>query len=79
MAKPIPDGFHTLSPHIIIRDVAKAIAFYKAAFGAEQVAVHYMPDGSRGQNGTASASSNSRYCPVQGEAARRWRRDGQEP
>jgi uncharacterized glyoxalase superfamily protein PhnB len=45
MAKPVPDGFHTLCPHIIVRDVAKAIAFYKAAFGAEEVAVHYMPDG----------------------------------
>lgn len=44
-AKPVPDGFHTLCPHIIVRDVTKAIAFYKAAFGAEQVNVHYMPDG----------------------------------
>ena len=43
--KPIPDGFHTLSPHIVVRDVAKAIAFYQAAFGAEKVHVHYMPDG----------------------------------
>jgi uncharacterized glyoxalase superfamily protein PhnB len=43
--KPIPDGFHTVSPHIIVRDVPKAIAFYKAAFGAEQEVVHTMPDG----------------------------------
>ena len=43
--KPIPDGFHAVSPHIIVRDVVKAIAFYKAAFGAEQVAVHHGPDG----------------------------------
>ncbi len=34
-AKPIPDGFHTLTPHLTVRDAAKAIEFYKQAFGAE--------------------------------------------
>jgi PhnB protein len=44
-AKPIPDGFHTVTPYIVVRDVAKAIAFYQTAFGAEEVCKHYMPDG----------------------------------
>jgi uncharacterized glyoxalase superfamily protein PhnB len=43
--KAIPDGFQTVTPHIVVRDVAKAIAFYQAAFGAEQCHVMYMPDG----------------------------------
>lgn len=33
--KPIPAGFHTLSPSLIIKDTAKAIEFYRKAFGAE--------------------------------------------
>lgn len=33
--KPIPEGFHTLAPHVIVRDGNQAIAFYKKAFGAE--------------------------------------------
>jgi PhnB protein len=36
-AKPIPDGFHALTPHLICRDAAPAIEFYKKAFGAEEV------------------------------------------
>ena len=43
--KPTPDGYNTVSPHLVVRDVVKAIAFLKAAFGAEQVALHYMPHG----------------------------------
>jgi PhnB protein len=32
--KPIPEGFHTATPYMIIKDAASAIEFYKAAFGA---------------------------------------------
>jgi len=32
--KPIPDGMHALTPHLICADAAAAIDFYKAAFGA---------------------------------------------
>lgn len=45
MAKPIPDGFHTLTPHIVVEDAAKAIEFYKKAFGAKENERHLMPDG----------------------------------
>jgi uncharacterized glyoxalase superfamily protein PhnB len=45
MTKPIPDGFNTLSPHIIVSDAAKAIEFYKQAFGGQEVTRHLMPDG----------------------------------
>ena len=44
-AKPIPDGFGTLTPHITVKGARKAIEFYKKAFGAEEVGTHAMPDG----------------------------------
>jgi len=34
--KPIPEGYHTLTPFMTIRNAAKAIEFYKQAFGAQQ-------------------------------------------
>ncbi len=43
--KPVPDGFHTLTPHLIVRGAAQAIDFYKAAFGAEELSRHPGPDG----------------------------------
>jgi uncharacterized glyoxalase superfamily protein PhnB len=45
MAKAIPDGFNTLTPHIIVPDGAKAIDFYKKAFGAVEMGRHLTPDG----------------------------------
>lgn len=45
MTKPIPDGFHTLTPHIIVSDAVKAIAFYKRAFGAKEVSAMRGPEG----------------------------------
>jgi PhnB protein len=34
--KPIPDGYPILAPYLAIRDAAKAIEFYKKAFGATE-------------------------------------------
>ena len=34
--KPIPQGYNTATPYLIIRDAAKAIDYYKKAFGAEE-------------------------------------------
>jgi PhnB protein len=35
--KPVPDGYHTVTPYLIMRDAAKALEFYKAAFGAVEL------------------------------------------
>lgn len=43
--QPIPPGFHTITPHLIIKDVPKAIEFYKKAFGAEELMRMPVPDG----------------------------------
>ena len=34
--KRVPEGYHTLTPHLIMKDAAKAIEFYKKAFGATE-------------------------------------------
>ncbi len=33
--KPIPDGYHSVTPYLVVRDAARAIEFYKRAFGAK--------------------------------------------
>lgn len=35
--KPIPEGFHTITPAIVVKDAAKAIEFYKKALGAQEL------------------------------------------
>ena len=45
MTKPIPAGFHTLTPHLVVADGAQAIEFYKKAFGAEEMSRLLTPDG----------------------------------
>jgi PhnB protein len=42
---PIPEGFHTATPYMIIKGAAAAIEFYKAAFGATEIMRHTDPDG----------------------------------
>jgi PhnB protein len=36
-AKPIPDGYHSVTPYLIINGAADAIEFYKKAFGATEL------------------------------------------
>ena len=43
--KPIPQGYHTVTPHLVCRNATKALEFYQKAFGAENVRAHRMPDG----------------------------------
>ncbi len=35
--KAIPDQYHTITPHIVVRNAAQAIEFYKKALGAEEL------------------------------------------
>jgi PhnB protein len=46
--KHIPDGFHTVTPYLIIKDTAKAIEFYKEAFQATELSRLSTPDGKVG-------------------------------
>jgi PhnB protein len=42
---PIPQGMHTLTPNLVVRDCAQAIDFYKKALGAQEVHRMPAPDG----------------------------------
>jgi len=42
---PIPSGFHSLTPHLEVRGAARAIDFYKAAFGVREIFRNVGPDG----------------------------------
>ena len=43
--KPIPEGHHTLTPHLVVKGAGEAIEFYKKAFGAEELTRMPGPDG----------------------------------
>jgi PhnB protein len=43
--KPIPQGFRSVTPYITLRDAARAIDFYKRAFGAQEVMRMDGPNG----------------------------------
>ncbi len=43
--KPIPEGYHTVTPHLVVDGAGEAIEFYKKAFGAEESFRMPSPDG----------------------------------
>jgi PhnB protein len=45
MVKAIPDGVHTLTPHLVVRDAARAAEWYGQAFGAEERSRVPVPGG----------------------------------
>jgi PhnB protein len=46
--KPIPEGYHTVTPYLTVNGAARAIEFYEKAFGARQVFRLDGPDGKVG-------------------------------
>jgi PhnB protein len=47
-SSPVPQGFHTVTPSLIVRGAAEAIEFYKKALGAEELMRMTSPDGKIG-------------------------------
>lgn len=43
--KPIPDGYHTVTPYLVVKGAARAIEFYTKAFGAKERFRMPLPDG----------------------------------
>jgi PhnB protein len=43
--KPVPDGYHSLTPYLIVNDAARALQFYQKAFGAIELMRFPRPDG----------------------------------
>jgi PhnB protein len=44
-AQAIPQGYHTVTPSLVVAGAAKALDFYKKAFGAEELMRFPGPDG----------------------------------
>ena len=42
---PVPEGYHTVTAYLCVKGAAKAIEFYKKAFGAEEIIRMNAPDG----------------------------------
>lgn len=47
-AKPIPDGYHSVTPYLFLKGAAAALDFYKQAFGAAEVMRLADPSGKIG-------------------------------
>lgn len=45
---PIPPGYHSVTPYLVVNDAAAALDFYKRAFNAEEVMRLPTPDGKIG-------------------------------
>lgn len=45
MTQPIPEGYHSVTPRLLFKDTARAIEFYKKAFGAEVTGLFPNPMG----------------------------------
>ena len=46
--KPIPEGYHSVTPYLIIKGAADAIEYYKKSFGATELFRMPTPDGKIG-------------------------------
>jgi PhnB protein len=45
---PIPEGFHTVTPYLVVQGAERLIEFLKQAFGAEEISRFPKPDGTLG-------------------------------
>jgi PhnB protein len=62
---PIPEGYHTITPYLIISEAAKAIDWYKGAFGAQQTL--RMEDPNTGKVGHAELKIGDSYIMLADE------------
>jgi PhnB protein len=44
--QPIPEGYHNVTPYLVVEDPGRLIEFLEQAFGAEEKERHHRPDGS---------------------------------
>ncbi len=44
-AKPVPPGYHTITPQLTLDNAPQLIDWYKRALGAEEISRHLGPDG----------------------------------
>jgi uncharacterized glyoxalase superfamily protein PhnB len=58
---PIPEGHHTLTPHLVVKGGMAAIDFYKRAFGAVEAGVMPGPDGQSVMHGELKIGDSMIY------------------
>lgn len=70
--KPIPEGYHSLTPYLIVKDGNAALEFYKKAFGATELMSMPTADGKVAHAELRVGDSNimlADECPVMGATA----------
>ncbi|HWD35380.1 MAG TPA: VOC family protein, partial [Casimicrobiaceae bacterium] len=45
MVQPVPAGYHSVTPYLMVRDANRALAFYAQALGARELMRFPTPDG----------------------------------
>ena len=63
--RPIPEGYHSITPYLVISKAAKAIDWYKQAFGAQQTL--RMEDPTTGKIGHAEMKIGDSYIMLADE------------
>ena len=69
---PFPEGVRSVTPNLILRDCARAIEFYKQAFGAKELSRAIAPDGKSVWHATLKIGDSLIFMndPMPGEAAK---------
>jgi hypothetical protein len=72
--KPIPEGMHSITPHLVCAGAADAIEFYKRAFGAVECSRMPGPGGKLMHAAIRIGDSTVMLCPMpMRRLTRRWR------
>ena len=66
--KPVPEGYRTATPYLIVKDAAKLLDFVKSAFSAKVNEEHRMPDGRVAHADVMIGDSHV----MMGQASERW-------
>jgi PhnB protein len=66
-AKPIPEGYHTVTPYLLVQGAEKLINFMKNAFDAKETERYSMPDGSIGHAEVRIGDSVIMVADAQGD------------
>ncbi|HEX7206797.1 MAG TPA: VOC family protein [Nitrososphaeraceae archaeon] len=65
--KPIPEGYHTVTPYLLVQGAEKLINFMKNAFDAKETERYSMPDGSIGHAEVRIGDSVIMVADAQGD------------
>ena len=81
--KPIPEGYHTVTPYLIVKGAARALELYKKAFGATELFRMTQPDGRIGHAeikiGDSPIMLADEFPEIGAQPAVVWRVTGEHP